>query len=201
MGLLKREFNSTEKSLLVILFLIIFGGLYYVFVHTPIIDGMKTVRAEIEAAGAQRDALVLKVEDTKAMAAELEAMDNGETFISRMPSYDASKEELDFLNNTLNDTIDYYIGFSRVTRDGDQVRRGFSLQYKAGSYESAKKIMSELENSSIRCVVSDFSLNPVGAQSVLSGQVQVSATATFFETMVGGTPDNELPADTPAVAE
>lgn len=199
MEVLKREFSQNEKLLLAILFLVMLAGGYYLLVDTPVREGMADVQSQIDAATIERDAVNAKLAEIAEMEAELSKMEGTKIYRSHMPSYNAAKQELDFLNETLGNALDYFIGFSKVTRDGNQIRRGFTLQYKAKDFEDAQKIMSMLESSSIRCVVNDFSVTPVMGTSIQGSQLQVSAVATFFETMAGGENDNELPADTTGV--
>jgi hypothetical protein len=121
---------------------------------------------------------------------------------TRMPSYNAGKEEVDFMNDTLKDTIDYYIGFNDLTREGDQIRRNFSLQFKSANYKAAQKVLKKIEGSKIRCLIGDISVTPVESdQTISDGEVQVSCTATFYETLQGGKADKELPPDSLAAQE
>ena len=59
-----------------------------------------------------------------------------------------------------------------------------------------KQIFSDLTGGPFRCLIGDIACS-VTNQNNEAG-LSVSATATFYETMVGGTPDAGLPADTGA---
>ena len=107
-----------------------------------------------------------------------------------MGSYNSSKEELAFLNSVLADTLQYTISFANVTRSGNQIRRGFSLQYEAKNYHAAQEILTNLLKGKYRCLVGDVSCTIKS-----SGAVEMRQSATFYETMVGGTPDAALPRD------
>ena len=109
---------------------------------------------------------------------------------SWMGSYNNSKAEVAFLNSILADTLQYSVTFSNVTRSGDQIRRSFTLEYRTDSYAAAHEIMARLCQSHDRCLVSDAS-----CALEKDGVVVVRQAATFYETMVGGTPDAGLPAD------
>lgn len=195
MGSMGREFKESEKALLIVLAIILCGSIYYLAVDRPVRKGVNEADAQIQTLSAERDAALATMMEISAMEAEMSRLEAAGEEVSMMPSYNSSKTELEFLNNTLSGASDYYIGFSEVTRDGDQIRRGFSLQYRAKDYDAAEKILNDLESSPIRCVIGDLSVSPVEGGSVKEARIQVSAAATFFETMVGGTPDNELPED------
>ena len=182
--------------LLIIAVIIALLVCYILFVDRPVRDGMKTIEeaaAAIEPEAAQMDAQLAELET---MRSEMEQIETGQEERSYMPSYNSSKTELDFLNRTLSWAEDYYIGFDQVTRSGNQIRRGFSLQFKTSNYASAVSILNDLENGENRCLVGDLSFSPTerGA-SLMEGGVQVSCSAVFYETVVGGTPDAELPED------
>lgn len=192
---LSRDFSLREKILLLFLAIVLVVIAYYWFVDQP-------VRGAISKAHAQRDALEtelttarVRVEELRARQAELnEIMDNGS--VSVMESYNNSKKELKFLNDVLSDTLRYSITFSDVTRDGDQIRRGFSLTFTAVNYDSVKEILKELTDCEYRCMLGDVQCSGLGSEQ--DSRVTISATATFYETMVGGTPDTGLPANSAA---
>jgi hypothetical protein len=109
---------------------------------------------------------------------------------SRMESYNNSKAETSFLSSILQSTKNYSIAFSDVTRNGNQIRRSFTLQYTTNTYREAENVMDRLCQGEYRCLISDVNCN-LNAQ----GMTTISLTATFYETMVGGTPDSGLPKD------
>ena len=113
-----------------------------------------------------------------------------------MPSYNSSQKELDFLNETLAQTENYLVNFTTLTRNGDQINRGFVLQFTARNYSQAEKIIKTLEDSEIRCLIGDYMINPheIG-DHLLEGQVQVSLKGSFYETLYDGVVDKELPVD------
>lgn len=189
------EYKGSEKILLIVLFVVIIGSIYFLAVDRPVRQGIKEADERIEVLSAKYDEIVVRIQEINKMKEEMNKMDSDSVVSSMMPSYNSGNQELEFLNTTLSDALDYYVGFSRVTRDGDQIRRGFTLQYKAKDYDAAEKILADLESSPIRCVIGNVSISPVKGTSVKHTQVQISADATFFETMYGGTPDSELPED------
>ena len=197
MKTLAREFTPRERVLLLILSLIIVALAYYILVDSPVRSGIKNTRLEIESLQLQEAAVQRQIENIRSWESELERLKEMGRQESRMPSYNSSKEELDFLNATLAETLDYYVGFTQITREGDQIRRSFALNFSAVSYNDAVRVLTELENSSIRCLIGDFSVSPYdNSASLTEGPVTVNVTATFYETMFGGKEDKELPPDT-----
>ncbi|MBR1627975.1 MAG: hypothetical protein IJ679_01745, partial [Lachnospiraceae bacterium] len=153
-------------------------------------------KQQVNALQIERDTINLKVAEIHGMESEMQDLKAKGVVASRMPSYNASNEELDFLHLILGATSDYYIDFTDVTREGDQIRRNFSLQYRTSNYKTALQVLDQLENSEIRCRIGDLSVSPSGeSNNIMNGPVQVSVQATFFETMQGGEADAELPED------
>ena len=196
MKVLTRDFSTREIAAILVLGLVIIALAYYLVVDRPVRSGMAEAKAQQEELQEELDAVDARLAEIEEMRAEMDTLASNGHPESRMPSYNASKAELDFLNQTLSGTEDYFIGFSQVTRSGDQIRRGFSLQYRAGSYDSASKILSTLEQSEIRCLVRNLTISPVDSGGdLMNGAVTVNCTATFYETMQGGVADKELPED------
>ena len=197
---LGRVFNKKEGVILAILVILILGWVYYLTVDVPVRSGIREARQETEALETEAMAAEARVENVRYMLANREAQGEDGYSDSYIPSYNASNAELDFLNDTLSHAEDYYIGFSNLTREGDLIRRSFSLQYRASSYEAAMRILKQVEDSENRCLISDYSVTPAeDSASILSGKVQVSCQATFYETMFEGKEDADLPEDPTAL--
>lgn len=196
MKVLSRDFTLRESILIGVLAVILVVLVYYQFVDQPVRTAINSANAEKQSLQVELDAVRVKVEKVNTMQAELDGIEqSGKT--SRMESYNNSKAELALLNDILVSAQNYSISFADVTRDGDQIRRSFTLSFTAQDYATVEKILAELANSPYRCLVGDISCS--GAMHAAGeGSVSVSLTATFYETMVGGTPDGGLPADTAA---
>jgi Tfp pilus assembly protein PilO len=199
MKLLSRDFTIRERVLIGLLGAILVILCYYQFVDQP-------VRTAINSANAEKQSLQMELETVEAKVAMVNNMENELDDIaksgakSKMESYNNSKAELALLNDILASATDYSITFAEVRRDGDQIRRDFSLQFTAPNYQTVEDILADLARSPYRCLVGDISCSS-GARNVSDSTVSVSATATFYETMVGGTADAGLPADTTAENE
>ena len=197
MKVLTREFNRTEKILLVVLGLVIIGSLYYLLVFRPISDGLSSSRANAEGLETQLAALDARVAQIQKMQRSVDGYEDNGHIVSIMPSYSAGKQELDFLHSTLATSEDYYVGFTKLTRQGNQIRREFALKFTVPQFTDAEDIFDTLEHSDLRCLISDFDIRPVEQkETIANGEIEASCVATFYETMYGGVVDAELPEDT-----
>ena len=194
MKVMSRDFTVTEKILLTVLVLILVGLAYYYFVDQP-------VRATVTSLHAEESTLQSELTTTQARIAYLEKIRDylvtlqEDDNMSYMGSYNNSEAEVRFLNDILANTLQYSISFANVTRNNNQIRRSFTLQYRTENYAAAQDIMTQLLRGRNRCLIGDVkcSIDPS------TGFVTMNQSATFYETMVGGAPDAGLPADAGAV--
>ena len=186
---MSRDFTRTEKILIVVLVLILLALVYYQFVEKTVRQSITNAQSEagmLETELAAAQARLAAAQKVKNSMDELEASGN----MSWMGSYNNSKEEVAFLNDILADAQKYSIAFSDVSRSGDQIRRNFTLQYQTADYTAAQEIMRRLCQGKNRCLVGDLK-----CAVDVDGVVTINASATFYETMVGGAPDAGLPQD------
>ena len=193
MKVMSRDFTRTEKILLVLLAVILVGLVYYRFVYVLVNDSVSSSHSEAQALQTEITAAEGRLTHLKTLRSEMDTMEEEGT-MSYMPSYNNSKDEIAFLNDVLASTEKYSISFADVTRSGDQIRRSFTLQYVTTTYKAAQQILEALSQSRDRCLVGD-----IRCSITETGVTTVNAAATFYETMVGGTPDAGLPADSAAV--
>ena len=208
MKILSRDFTTKEKVLILLLALVLLGLCYYRFIYV-------TCRDAIAEANELRDDYQMELNGALAKEAQLRSMQEeldriGELkYASRMESYNNVKAEIALLNNVLKPATDYSISFSKVSRNGDQIRRSFTLDFTTNGFDNAKQIISDLAGSEYRCLIGGIFYNGLarraGDGDKLEGgrwigddyvydTVSVKMTATFYETMYGGTPDEVLPA-------
>ena len=203
MKILSRDFSRGEKIILIILAIVLVGLVYYQFVDKAVRESIEKANAEAEAIKVELTTVNAKIKRMEEMQAELDSI-TSDPNASYMGSYNNSKEEIAFLNDVLSNALQYSISFSNVTRDGDQIRRNFSLQFTTSDYASMERIIKQLCDGKMRCLINDISYsttryNYSAAEREKYGvdyyeRVNVNCTATFFETMVGGTEDAGLPA-------
>lgn len=196
---MNRDVNAKEKVLLVILVLIILGFGYYRFVDQPVRKNLAKAEAEYSSIQTELTEVRIKIRELQRMQDEIDKITSGGKD-SFMPSYNNAKEELALLNDILNESVTQYsVAFTSVSRYKDQIRRDFKLSFTAPDYESMKAVIDKLTGVDYRCMVGDCSCNVIKVKDQQSQEettaLSVSATATFFETMVGGTADAGLPPD------
>jgi len=194
---LSRDFTMKEKLMLILLGLILVGLAYYQFVDRPVREALEIAHAEADSLSTELQTVEAKLTKMRRMRAELEDVTAGGT-ASEMGSYNNSKAEISMLNDALGEALQYSITFANATRSGDQIRRNFTLQLTTDSYETMEHIISTISASHYRCLIGDLRCTATRDRDVLDGNITVNGTATFFETMVGGTPDAGLPESRPA---
>ena len=197
MKVLSRDFTFKEKILLLVLVLVLIGLGYYQFVDKPVRTNIAKAQQEQEALQVELTAVNTKIATLEKMQNEInDIASSGE--VSVMPSYNNSRNVTKLLNDVLGN-LGYSITCSNVTRNGDQIRRNISLQFICPDYSSMQRVFQELTGSEYRCLLGDItgSINTRYYHED-DDSVTVNATATFYETMVGGTPDSGLPEDSAA---
>lgn len=196
MKIMSRDFTLKEKILLLILTVILLGAVYYLAVDQPVRSAISEAMNEQDNLNTELLILQQKAATLSRMQTELETI-QGNASYGEMGSYNNAKAELEELNQVLQDADSYDISFSNVTRDGDLIRRTFSLTFSAADYAKAEDLIKRLCEGQWRCLVSG--INIVSQEGdFAAGAVNVGLSATFYETMTGGTPDSGLPADTSA---
>lgn len=197
MKVLSRDFTLKEKLLLLLLSLVLVGLAYYQFVDQPVRSALEAARSEAESLQVELKTVEAKLERMRRMRSELEDVTSGGT-ATEMGSYNNSKAEIASLNDILSEALQYSITFANVTRSGDQIRRNFTLQFTTDSLDTMEHMMSELARNHHRCLIGDVRCTAARNENLMNGNITVNATATFFETMVGGTPDAGLPESKPS---
>lgn len=198
MKIWSRDFTRFEKVLLLVLICLVIGLVYYQFVEKPVRREIASLKAESSDLEMELATVNANAERMSQMNDELSAM-RGSGHISRMESYNNSRNEIELLNTILSDTLKYSISFAEVTRSNDQIRRNFSLEFRTPSYDSMRQIVERLCNCEYRCLVDEIRCTTTHNDK--ESYVTVRLTATFYETMVGGTPDAGLPKDSEAEQE
>ena len=192
MKVMSRDFTMAEKLLLILLAFILVGLGYYYFVDQPVRSTIANYQAEATSLQTELDVLEARIAHLRQVQSSMDELEEKGN-LSWMGSYNNSEAEVRFLNDILANTLKYSISFADVSRSGDQIRRSFTLQYKTLNYASAQDITARLCQGENRCLVGD-----VKCSIDNTGVVTINEAATFFETMVGGTPDAALPKDTAA---
>ncbi len=197
---LNREFKLRERLLLLALAAIVIAAVYYYLVHKPVSQGIATAKQQISELTSEKESL-----DNQIALLERMQETNQDAFaveLGYMPSYNNSENEIRLLNDVLQNTIDYTVTFSGLSRNGNQIRRSFSLVFRVNDYNEVERILYELSKTEMRCLIGDISCSITGDNynwlegTWIDGEetIQINTSATFYETLVEGTPDSALPA-------
>lgn len=193
MKVLSRDFTMREKILLLALAVLIIGIGYYKFIDEPVRSTIANAKAEEANLQVELEAVQAKVAALKKMEFQLENMTSSDK--DYMPSYNNRKAEIKQLNDILQNAQSYSVTFDSITREGNQIRRNFTLQFTTNRYTSAESILDRLEDGPYRCKLTEV-LCTSESGNVYNGEISVSAVATFYETVVGCTDEAGLPAET-----
>ena len=173
MKILSRDFTTREKVLITILVAILIGLAYYWLVDTPVRSGIYDANSRKAALETELSAVTEKIEGLERMRAEMEALGPGGR-AAYMASYNNAKEELAALNDILAGTEEYVISFAELTREGNLVRRAFTIQFTTNGYETAKQIIKEK-----RCACTlNVSRYPVSGVT-MTAAVTISVNSVF----------------------
>ena len=192
-----RKVERVALIALVVIGLVAIGLTYYFLVYNVVEVELRAIRTERAATEQAIENMQSQLISMNRMQSEMDRLE-GDTRIraDRMPSYNAGKEELSLLNRLLSSAEDYSISFRNVTRDGDQIRRRFALEFTTQDFDMAREIVHHLLENDLRCLIEDISCVSVYDREQERELIRVSMDATFYETMVDGMPDAGLPADT-----
>lgn len=193
-----RNFSGKEKIIIALMLVILLFFAYSFFVDKPIKESIDAENEKQTALQTDISIASSKIMVLQQMKEELDELNAGEK-PSLMPPYNASEKERSFLANVVKNTKDYNISIADCTRSGDQIRRQFTVTFTTQNYKQMEWFLTQVTKCTYRCVINDArctvtrSKNEAGVEEESS--VVVTMTATFFETMVGGVPDDALPSD------
>lgn len=185
----KTRFSKRERTLLVILLLLILGLLYYQFVFVPVTE--QIARSNTAALEQQIQTEQIRAKQIRNMKAEMEenlSQDGGV-----VESYDNFKNVAEFLNTVFDgNAVEYNFDYRKPVADQDAVRRNIVISFTAKNYRVARDIIQKLHDSHYRTLIRDMSITAVALNkeadpSVLTSGVKCTMTVTFFETMVDAT--------------
>ena len=187
MRILTRDFTKLEKLVLLVLILVLMGLGYYQFVDQPIRQGIEEAHAERDKLQVELNAINIRISDYNYRAQELEA---ARELRQPMPSYNASEEEIAILNSILYESNDYSFNVDKITLNGEQIRRAFTLNFTAPNFETAKGIFTRLSFSHIRCLIGNIDCSGIDVED--GNIVNVKADGAFYETKVNSVMDAAL---------
>ncbi|MDO4271199.1 MAG: type II secretion system protein GspM [Eubacteriales bacterium] len=171
-----RSFSTREKSLLLVLAVLLLCMAYYLLIQVPV--STQLTEAAMDKADAQTELLIAQAKSAQmqAMRDELAEMAaQGAPAAAAVPAYDNLRGVMNLLNTTLAGAGEYNVTFSAIDASQQFVRRTVSMTFTSTDYSTAKNIVLSLLHGPYRCQASNFQL------TAGEGGVTVGLTLTFFE--------------------
>ncbi len=184
MKYLNHDFSLKERILVCIISILLFAVVYLYFIRMPLNAAIRNASSQKANIELELTAASSKLTRYQRMEEELE-----NASASYMPSYNASKKEVTFLDTIFKNTIQYGIKNTGVTREGNLIRRSFYFDFVVNSKEEVQGILKQLIRSDYRNLVQDISTSLTNKGYVVTGNV------IFYETLADGIPDAALPPD------
>ncbi len=184
--MLKHEFSTREKTLLVICAVLALGIFYYLFAY----QNFQTLEKQYDTTDMEDQIMIeeARLSSMKSMQSDIDSaqgQNSGEIAV-----YNNQSNEIQALNDILQDRAsDISISWTQPTLTGSIVRRNAAITFKTGSYDTGRAILNDLSACKYRLVMNDVQMDAGGGDAVLSTStsVSVSVSVTFFETTDGAT--------------
>lgn len=194
--MLKRSLTRREKTLLVILAVLIIFAAYYLLVHQNVKNSLIDIESQKELVQTEITIAQTKVAKKQKMVKELEEIE-ASGIKSVVPEYDNLSKEITFLNSVLQGTTDYTINFTSLSTSEGIARRVANLSFTSPSYDDCCAIIGKLQNCQYCCRLGDVVMEPIkeyngehsyyygyyydADYSILRNPLTVNVTMTFYE--------------------
>lgn len=176
---MNRELTTREKTLLLILCVLVISLGYFKLILEPINDQVLACRTQTEEEQTELTQDLLRVAQMRKMektVAEIKASGEEKT----IPSYDNSGRLLQELYHVMENAEEYSLDFSAgVTQEDYIVLRPVTLSFQTGSYAQARAIIDALSESENLNQISDLSIQ--SGQGDGRNKVQTELVITYFE--------------------
>lgn len=175
---MRRKLTAREWILLGVLAVLALGCGYVMLFSMPMTERMEAAEEETAQYQEQVDAARLRTEEKHRMEQELEAIFQKNPNPVGLAQYDNVQPVMMELHAILSAASDYSLSFSTVdAENGAIVRRDIALSFSSGTYEEAKAILQNLQNSAYRCMLDTVNIS-FGQEG---DGVTVNGTIAFFE--------------------
>lgn len=176
----RSKLSLRELAMLGVLAVLIIGLCYYLGFYKPLQEDIAELRAESAELDGEISTAMTNLSSIDKMQKELdEILARPKDEVSEIAPYDNKEVVLNELNAILYGT-DYSLNFAEPEfQDDGIVRRVVSMSFRCNNYESAKGIITALARNQWRCLVGNLSVS--SADNVMTDEVKVTATVTFFE--------------------
>lgn len=174
---MRRQLTAREWLLLGVLGLLVLVSGYLLLFYNPMTEERDRCIAETETCRLEIDAATIRLKQKLQMEKELEEIFAAETPPLSIPDYDNLKPVMFELNSTLAGAQNYSLSFAEIETSGNIVSRSIAMTFTAGSYEAAKAVLRELDDSDYRCLLNDLNISLGNSQ----GTAVVGGNIIFFE--------------------
>ena len=188
--MLNREFSLRERLMLLVCLVLATGIFYYQVVH-------KGIGQQIQKASTQLiEEEIVKEQGTaasiKKMLEVIEQNDNKRQ--GKLHVYNNLSSEISYIGGITDTVSDVSLVWGNPLLRGTTVRRTVRVSFVAPSYKDAKQILDQFVHCPFRCLVQDMTMaddsksNDNTKNGLKDGnKINVTFTATFFETTEGAT--------------
>ena len=174
---MKRQFSLREQVLLVVLALLLLTCVYYILVEKPVQETLLDAAQRQSEAESQLTIASAQLEKMHQMQAALDRLDQSAQ--ADVPDYDNAKNVVNLLNKAMAMTDEYNLSFQPVVTNGAIATRSIQMNFRCGSYATAKRVLQTLLDSDYRCRITSMSVK--AGQDISQEEVTVSASVTFYE--------------------
>lgn len=174
---MKRQLTVRERTLLIVLGIVALVGAYVTWVYTPLVNERERCDSEVLVLQDQVEIMKSTVQKQEQMERELEEIFERNPNPLSLPDYDNAEPMMRELHAVLGNAQSYSLAFGAVDTSATVARRSITMTFTASDYASAKRILTQLDRNSYRCMLDGMSLN----FGYRDGSVSVSGNIVFFE--------------------
>lgn len=185
---MKRQLTPREWMLLGVLGILVIVSGYIGLFYMPMTSERDRCISEAEDCRLETEAAEIRLAEKRRMEKELEEIFAANPDPLSIPDYDNLKPVMFELNSILAETDNYTLTFGTVDTSESIIRRGISMSFTCGSYDSAKGVLEKLHDSSYRCMLDNlnvslgsYSRNNFWDEDYYDNSVVVSGDIVFFE--------------------
>lgn len=185
---MKRQLTPREWMLLGVLGILVIVSGYIGLFYMPMTSERDRCISEAEDCRLETEAAEIRLAEKRRMEKELEEIFAANPDPLSIPDYDNLKPVMFELNSILAETDNYTLTFGTVDTSESIIRRGISMSFTCGSYDSAKGVLEKLHDSSYRCMLDNlnvslgsYSRNNFWDEDYYDNSVVVSGNIVFFE--------------------
>ena len=179
-----KNLSSREKLLLAVLGVMILALCYIKFFLDPVRAKTAEYLSQAESEKVQTASLQSRVTKVVSMRKAIDEAKTEAREPQYVPQYDNSKPVVSELNRILSGSTGYSLSFGVLSRNDYIVERPIQISFTADSYQDARKILTELHDSSFMNMIYDVSFSDSAAVASRSSEdkgCSMELMITYFE--------------------